>query len=53
MSFCRKFCSDAVFCVLWMSTMYCIGILIPSAFVAHQPFRRFHCSVPDVPLPAP
>ena len=39
--------------VLWMSTMYCIGILIPSALVAHQPSRRFHCSVCDVPLPAP
>ena len=33
----RKFCSDAVFDVLWMSTMCCIGIRIPSAFVAHQP----------------
>jgi hypothetical protein len=27
--FCRKFCSDAVFEVLWMSTMWRIGILIP------------------------
>ena len=53
MSFFRKFCSDAVFWVLWMSTMYCIGIRMPSAFVAHQPARRFHWSVPDVPLPAP
>ena len=53
MLFCRKFCSDAVFCVLWMSTMYRIGILAPSAFVAHQSLRRFHCRVPDVPLPAP
>ena len=53
MSFLRKFWSDAVFCVLWMSTMYCIGIFIPSALVAHQLLRRFHCSVPDVPLPAP
>src|SRR4026208_248006 len=51
--FCRKFCSDAVFCVLWMSTMYFIGILMPRSFVAHQLSRRFHCSVPDVPLPAP
>jgi hypothetical protein len=23
---CRKFCSDAVFDVLWMSTMYFIGM---------------------------
>ena len=53
MLFCRKFCSDAVFCVLWMSTMYFIGILMPRSFVAHQLSRRFHCSVPDVPLPAP
>ena len=53
MSFLRKFCSDAVFWVLWMSTRYCIGIFIPSAFVAHQLVRRFHCSVPEVPLPAP
>ena len=53
MLFCRKFCSEAVFCVLWMSTMYFIGILMPRSFVAHQLSRRFHCSVPDVPLPAP
>ena len=51
--FCRKFCSDAVFDVLWMSTMYFIGIFIPRAFVAHQPSRRFHWSVWDEPLPAP
>ena len=53
MSFFRKFCSDAVFAVLWMSTMYFIGIFMPKALVAHQSSRRFHCSVPDVPLPAP
>ena len=51
--FCRKFCSDAVFDVLWMSTMYFIGIVLPSAFVAHQPVRRFHWSVCDEPLPGP
>ena len=49
---CRKFCSDAVFCVLWMSTMCAIGIFIPRAFVAHQPFRRSHWRVWDEPLPA-
>src|SRR3990172_10474865 len=53
MLFWRKFWSDAVFCVLWMSTTYRIGIFIPYAFVAHQPFLRFHCNVPEVPLPAP
>ena len=50
---CRKFCSDAVFCVLWMSTMYSIGILIPRAFVAHQPFPPVPLQGWDVPLPAP
>ena len=53
MLFCRKFCSDAVFWVLWMSTMYCIGIRIPTALVAHQLLRLFHCNVWEVPLPAP
>src|SRR5512145_2658095 len=51
--FCRKFCSDAVFVVLWMSTRYFMGIRLPSAFSAHQPLRRFHCRVCDDPLPAP
>jgi len=51
--FCRKFCSDAVFDVLWMSTRYLIGIVLPSAFVAHQPLRRFHWSVWDPPAPPP
>ena len=48
-----KFCRDAVFDVLWMSTMCFIHIRLPSAFVAHQPSRRFHCSVCDEPLPPP
>ena len=39
--------------MLWMSTMCRIGIRIPSAFVAHQPSRRFHWSVCEPPLPAP
>ncbi len=42
-----------MFDVLWMSTMYFIGMLLPNAFVAHQPARRFHCSVCELPAPAP
>ena len=49
----RKFWSDAVFDVLWMSTMYFMGIFLPRALVAHQPSRRFHWSVWEPPLPAP
>src|SRR3954452_12067780 len=51
---CRKFCSDAVFCVLWMSTMYFIaGFGSRRGFDAHQPSRRLYCSVWDEPAPAP
>jgi hypothetical protein len=50
--FCRKFWSDAVFDVLWMSTTCFIGILTPSARVAHQPSRRLYWSVCELPAPA-
>src|SRR3954452_9236161 len=51
---CRKFCSDAVFCVLWMSTMYFIaGFGSRPWFEAHQPSRRLYCSVCEEPAPAP
>src|SRR5262245_12491983 len=50
--FCRKFCSEAVFEVLWMSTMCFIGIRFPRAFVAHQFARRLNCRVCEPPAPA-
>jgi hypothetical protein len=50
--FCRKFCRDAVFDVLWMSTTYFIGILLPRSFVAHQLVRRLYWRVCDPPAPA-
>src|SRR5688500_6654373 len=50
--FWRKFWSEAVCELLWMSTMCFMGIRSPSALVAHQLSRRLYWSVCELPAPA-